>query len=104
MPLVDHLVSSLQKHFEGQGWQIADIRCAPSESPLGFGKWKGGLHAHTLEQAPKLPAGSVLTIDTRGNEFAEIVAGALAQYARATGAFTLIIDAVVDGSVIRGIR
>ncbi len=103
-PFVDHVVGSLQKHFEGQGWQIADIRCAPQESPLGFGKWKGGVHAHTLEQAPKLPIGAVLTIDTRGSEFAEIVAGALAQYARATGAFTLVIDAAVDGSVIRGIR
>lgn len=51
-----------------------DLRCAPTDGPLGFGRWKGALAATVREN---LPTPGIYTIDTRGNEVMEVVADAL---------------------------
>lgn len=53
---------------------ISDIRCAPSTSPIGFGKWEGAVHALVVENPPK---NDTYVLDTRGNRIAEIVADAM---------------------------
>ena len=91
-PLVDQLCANLLKRFADQGWQIADIRCAPSESPLGFGRWRGALAAYAREQIMEVPAG-IYTLDSRGSEITEVVIEALRSHVRLTG-----------GVFIRGLR
>ena len=66
---VDGLCTALCTQFGA-----ADIRCAPGDGPLSFGKWKGALAA-AVREAP--PAPGAYTLDTRGREIAEVVAEAL---------------------------
>jgi hypothetical protein len=54
--------------------KAADIRCAPADGPLGFGKWKGAIAALAKESPPEA---GVYVLDTRGREIAEVVADAL---------------------------
>lgn len=56
----------------------AELRCAPADSALSFGKWKGALAA-AVRAAP--PASGSYVADTRG-EIAAVVAEALAPMAR----------------------
>ena len=51
-----------------------DVRCAPSDSHIAFGRWKGYL-AEAIRQDPP-PAGAY-TLDTRGSEVAEVAADVL---------------------------
>jgi hypothetical protein len=53
----------------------ADLRCAPSDSPLGFGKWKGALAALVREKLP--PPGNYAINDVRESEFRQVVVEAL---------------------------
>lgn len=68
-PYVDELCKVLCEQYDA-----ADVRCAPQEGPLGFGKWKGAVAA--LAKA-KPPAPGRYFIDIRGREVAEVVADAL---------------------------
>lgn len=61
-----------------------DVRCAPADGPLGFGRWKGALHALVIECPP--PRDSYI-LDTRGNEVAEIVADAMRLVVSQRGGF-----------------
>jgi hypothetical protein len=69
---------------------IQDIRCAPKNSVLGFGGWKGAVHAIVVEHPP---ADDSYGLMTNGDELAEIVADAMrvvcsrkkAQYVRGIG-------------------
>ncbi len=85
--LIDEWCSALASKFDA-----ADIRCAAQDGPLGYNKWRGALAAFVRETSAQLPAG-VYSIDTRGNELAEIVVQALAPRIRTSGGF-----------VFRGIR
>jgi hypothetical protein len=51
--MVDACVAKLQE-LSG----VADIRIAPNDSPLGYGKWKAGLALAMKEEAAKLAPGS----------------------------------------------
>lgn len=82
---VDDLCDALAKQFNA-----ADIRCAPADGPLGYGKWKGALFAYARETADKLPGGAY-SIDTRGSEVAEVIVDALRAKARSSG-----------GGIVRG--
>lgn len=53
---------------------VADIRCAPNDSPLGFGKWKGALAA--LVRETPIDDGPYY-LDTYGSEILEVAADAL---------------------------
>ena len=70
---VDALCRVLEKQFGA-----ADVRCAPQESPLGFGKWKGALSAVARANLP--PSGAYV-VDTR-NEVAAVTFEAIAGAAR----------------------
>lgn len=52
-----------------------DVRCAPSDSHLAFGRWKGYV-AQRVEEWAKTARGSY-TLDTRGSEIAEVAADVL---------------------------
>lgn len=52
----------------------ADIRCAPDQSPLSFGKWKGALAAACREDAI---ADGFYHLDARGSELLEVAVEAL---------------------------
>ena len=52
-PYVDKLCAAL-----AQTYGAADIRCAPKEGPLSFGKWTGALAAFAKQNPP--PAGIYL--------------------------------------------
>jgi hypothetical protein len=52
-----------------------DVRCAPSDSHLAFGRWKGYV-AQRVEEWAKTASGSY-TLDTRGSEIAEVAADVL---------------------------
>lgn len=52
-----------------------DIRCAPADGPLGFGKWKGALAALVRDEPPA--PGVYLLNDVRGSEIREVVVEAL---------------------------
>lgn len=52
----------------------ADVRCAPKDSPLGFGGWRGALAAVCREAA--LEPGAYY-LDARGSDLAEVAADAL---------------------------
>ena len=81
---VDHICSTLARKYcvDEQGKPgLQDIRCAPKNSPLAYGGWKGALEAIVRELPPT--AGGYL--DTRGNEIAECVANALASVCEARG-------------------
>jgi hypothetical protein len=69
-PYVDSLERALREKYVPAG----DIRCAPDESPLAFGKWRGVLAAFA-RQSP--PAAGTYYVDTRGREIVEVVVDAL---------------------------
>lgn len=71
-------------------YQAADIRCAPADGPLGYGKWKGALAAYVRECPPAI---GTYFLDARGSEINECVAEGLRDLADATG-----------GTFVRGIR
>ncbi len=52
-----------------------DVRCAPSDSHLAFGRWKGYV-AQRVEAWATTAAGAY-TLDTRGSEIAEVAADVL---------------------------
>jgi len=56
-------------------YQAADIRCAPQDSALGFGKWKGALAAVTRAQPPE--DGVYTLLGTRESELRQVVVEAL---------------------------
>lgn len=68
-PYVDTLRAALREQFK-----VRDIRSAPTDSPLGYNKWRGVLAALVRERPP---APGVYYYDARGNEVAEIVVDAL---------------------------
>lgn len=71
-PYVDFLNEQLSKRYCVGG--IQDLRCAPKDSPLAYGGWKGAVH----EIARTNPPGDgAYHIDTDSNELAEIVADAM---------------------------
>lgn len=55
-----------------------DVRCAPSDSHLAFGRWKGYV-AERIRQQP--PANDSYSLDTRGSEIAEVAADVLREIA-----------------------
>lgn len=77
MPYIDDINARLSKRYcvtaKGEP-TVQDIRCAPKDSPLAFGGWKGALH-EVVRTCP--PASGMWFLETRGNELAEVVADAL---------------------------
>lgn len=72
---VEHLLGVLcEKFIPAQG--LKDVRCAPKDSALGYGGWKGAIRAIIIEQPP---VADTYVVDTRGNEIMEVVADALLQ-------------------------
>jgi hypothetical protein len=71
--LVDQWCQGMARHFN-----VPDIRQAPQDSPIGFGKWKAALEAMIRDGARDgaIPVGAYV-LDTRGSEIAEVVAVAL---------------------------
>ncbi len=79
---VEHLLNVLcEKFIPPNG--LKDVRCAPKDSPLGFGGWKGAIRAIVIEQPPP---DAEYYIDTRGNEIMEVVADAMLTVCAAKGA------------------
>ncbi len=68
---VAEVVNDIQEQFA-----VADIRCAPIDSAIGYLKWRGAL-AGAVKADP--PAAGTYVAFTKGNEFTEIVAETLAQ-------------------------
>ncbi len=66
---VDQLVGQLC-----EGLKVADLRCAPDDSPAAFGKWKG-LLSHFVKASPP-PAGAY-SIFVDGSEIRACVVEAL---------------------------
>ena len=62
----------------------ADIRCGTEKGPFAFGKWKGAIAAAVRERGELLPLGNY-TLNTRGNEIAEIAAAELGERCIKTG-------------------
>lgn len=90
---VDKLLGFLTSKycFDDQGRPTPpDIRCAPESGPLGFGRWKGFVHALVIQNPP--PRGPV-RIDTHGNEIYAVVADAMR-----------VVCAQRDGLYVRGVR
>ncbi len=76
-PYIDRILFTLAQKYcvDGQGKPtLQDIRCAPQDGQLGFGKWKGAVHA-LVREAP--PPNKAYYLDTRGNEISEVVADAM---------------------------
>ncbi len=71
-PYLDHVCALLCTKYNPGG--LADVRCAPKDSPLGFGGWRGAIRAIVLELPP--PAARYY-LDTRGNELALEAADAM---------------------------
>jgi hypothetical protein len=76
--IVDQAAAALADQFGAQ-----DIRCAPKDSPLGFGGWKGALAAYIREGVELQPGDYYL--DTRGSEIREIAAEAFGTLVVARG-------------------
>lgn len=55
-----------------------DVRCAPADSHLAFGRWKGYV-AERIRQQP--PDNDSYSLDTRGSEIAEVAADVLREIA-----------------------
>ncbi len=72
-PYLDKLCDVLCTRYIAPG-QLRDIRCAPKDSPLGFGGWRGAVGAMARELPP--PTGRYY-LDTRGSEIAAEVADSL---------------------------
>lgn len=83
-PLIDQWCSALEKHF---GLDAGGLRNAPTESAVGFGKWRGPLAALAREvvRAGGLEPGTWV-LDSRGSELGECVAEALRLACHETGA------------------
>jgi hypothetical protein len=71
-PYVDNMLAFLSKTYNPNGLQ--DVRCAPKESPLGYGGWRGAVRAIVIEKPPQ-PA--TYYLDTRNNELMAEVADAM---------------------------
>ena len=87
-PYVDALLDVLSDRYNPGG--LRDVRCAPKDSPLGFGGWRGAVRAIVIEKPP-VPGSYYL--DTHGNEVTAEVADALRVVCERTG-----------GLYVRGIR
>ena len=85
---IDHINAELAKRYCTGG--IQDIRCAPKDSPLAFGGWKGALHEIVRTNPPQAGA---YHLDTDGNEMADIVSDAMRAVCVSSGA-----------SYVRGVR
>lgn len=70
-PEVDALAEQLARQHNA-----ADLRCAPSDSPLAFGKWKGALTA--VLRAEFTPRTSLCGLRCLGDEVREVAAQATA--------------------------
>ncbi len=70
-PEVDALAEQLARQHNA-----ADLRCAPSDSPLSFGKWKGALAA--VLRAEFTPRTSLCGLRCLGDEVREVAAQAIA--------------------------
>lgn len=81
-PIVDTCAEALAKRFN-----LDDCRLGDSQSPIGFGKWKGALAAMLRDEMPKHPG--VYHIDARGNEIYEEAVQAMRDVCRRTGGFTV---------------
>lgn len=83
---IDRLNANLAQRYcvDAQGRPtVQDIRCAPKDSVLAFGGWKGAL-AECVRSMPPAPAAYYL--DTRDSEIAQVVADALASLCESSGA------------------
>lgn len=67
---VNDIIGAIEEQF-----QVTDLRCAPNDSPLAFGKWQGVL-ASAVKADP--PDSGRYAAFTKGNEFVAIVAETLA--------------------------
>lgn len=84
-PILDKACTDLCTKFGA-----ADLRCAPDQTPLAFGKWKGALTAYLREiEVPP----STYVLDTQGSEIAQVAAEAMRLRCRQTG-----------GIFLRGVR
>lgn len=70
-PEVDALAEQLARQHNA-----ADLRCAPSDSPLSFGKWKGALTA--VLRAEFTPRTSLCGLRCLGDEVRDVAAQAIA--------------------------
>lgn len=70
-PEVDALAEQLARQHNA-----ADLRCAPADSPLSFGKWKGALTA--VLRAEFTPRTSLCGLRCLGDEVREVAAQAIA--------------------------
>lgn len=85
----DRILGALTAKYCPPG-STQDIRCAPADGPLGFGRWKGAVH-ELVRSVP--PPDGTYVLDARGNEVAEIVADAMRQVCAEKG-----------GLYVRGVR
>lgn len=67
---IDHICSTLEKHYGA-----VDLRCAPKDSALAFGQWKGALAA-AVKQAP--PVGHFSVNFVTDSEIKQVVVDTLA--------------------------
>ncbi len=89
---LDTWSSGMAKHYQ---CNPADVRMAPQDSVLGYGKWKGGLAALAAAAAKTLAFGAYY-VDTRGSEVNEAFLEGLRGSRRDDGSpvFELIVRGV----------
>jgi hypothetical protein len=63
-------LSGLKRTLE-ETYGVADIRCAPSDSPLAFAKWRGVLAA-SIRTAPPAP-GTYVVVGSRSSELVQVL-------------------------------
>lgn len=79
---------------------VLDIRCAPADSPLGYGKWKGVLAAKLLESPPAPGAYTAASTSELDSLAVETLASSFTK-----GEYTFFVDcAPFPGGVIRAVR
>lgn len=67
-------LSGLKSKLEAE-YAVADIRCAPSDSPLAFAKWRGVLAA-AVRASPPAP-GTYVVVGSRSSELVQVLVEAL---------------------------
>lgn len=78
-PWVDTVLAGLCQEYG-----CSDVRSAPQDGPLGYGKWKGAIAIMVQGRIGELPKGDYF-LYTKGSELMQTVAEALRPYVRARG-------------------
>lgn len=92
-PLIDVWVETVRAGAEKRNpGNVPDIRVAPDDNPLAFGKWRGVFAAIVRHGQAQMTPGFWI-VDTRGSDFADLAIEALRPYLASTG-----------GGIIRGLK